>query len=73
MSQRSTVFKYFDQDVRSNHRTQPDWIRCSSPKQVMECWDQAVAGSRHTDYVSTFKPCPRRRSLPKILGDEVWR
>ena len=72
MSHGTTVFRVFDRPVRQNHRSQPDWFRCTKVERAVECWHQALAGGRYADHVTTFEPSPRRRSLPKSVGHEAW-
>jgi len=72
MSHRATKFRVFAETLRQSNRSQPDWFRCSSVEEAVECWDQAWSGSRYADHVTTFKPRNRRRPFPASVGPKIW-
>lgn len=73
MSHGTSIFRMFDRPIRPNHRSQPDWFRCTEVAGALECWYQALSGNRYSDYVTPFEPRPRRRTLPKSMGRQAWR
>ena len=68
MSYRTVNSGSFGKGVRSNHRTQYNWFRCTSVEEALEHWDTEIESGRHLDSFKAFEPTKRRWTQPEILG-----
>lgn len=71
MSYRSIHPRASGKGLRSNHRAQYNWFRCTSIAEALEHWDTEVESGRHADSFSTFEPTTRRRPQLESVGDAV--
>ena len=71
MSYRSINSGATGKGIRSNHRTQLNWFRCTGITEALEHLDQEESSGRHADSFKTFEPTVRRRPQPQRLGDET--
>lgn len=71
MSYRSINFGATGKGIRSNHRTQLNWFRCTGIAEALEHLDQEESSGRHSDSFKTFEPTVRRRPQSECLGYET--
>ena len=71
MSYRSVNSRSTGKGVRSNHRAQYNWFRCTGIEEALEHWDTEVESGRHTCFVEAFESTTRRRPQPEGLGFET--
>ena len=69
MSHRPINIKATGRTVRSNHRAQLNWFRCTSVAQSLEHWDQEIESGRHLDSFKAFESTTRRRTQPEVVGE----
>lgn len=72
MSYRSVNSSTTGKGIRSNHRSQLNWFRCTSVAESLEHWDTEIESGRHVDTFKTFESTGRRRSQPQSLGSASW-
>lgn len=68
MSYRSVNSSASGKGVRSNHRTQYNWFRCTSVAEALEHWDTEIESGRHIDSFKATESTTRRRPQLKIVG-----
>ena len=73
MSYRSINSGSTGKGVRSNHRSQLNWFRCTSVADSLEHWDSEIESGRHVDSFKTFEPRHRRRPQLEGMGSETGR
>lgn len=71
MSYKAGYTRATGKGIRSNHRAQYNWFRCSGIEEALEHWDTEVESGRHACFVETFEPTVRRRPQPEGLGSEA--
>ncbi len=69
MSYRLVNIKATGRTVRSNHRSQLNWFRCTSVAESLEHWDQEIESGRHLDSFKTFESTTRRWTQPEGMGE----
>jgi len=72
MSYRSVNSRSTGKGVRSNHRTQLNWFRCTSTAEAVEHWDTEIESGRHINSFKAFEPTTRRWTQPEVMGSEAW-
>ena len=68
MSHRISYISSTGEGVRSNHRSQYHWFRCTSPSEAMEHWDTEIESGRHINSFKAFESTARRRPQFEGLG-----
>ena len=54
--------------IRSNHRSQLNWFRCSGVAESLEHWDTEIESGRHIDSFKATESTARRRPQLEIVG-----
>ena len=54
--------------IRSNHRSQYNWFRCTNVAEALEHWDTEIESGRHLDSFKAFESSARRRSQSAGMG-----
>lgn len=68
MSYRTSYASSTGKGVRSNHRAQYHWFRCSSAEEAVEHWDTEIESGRHLNSFKTFESTARRRTQLEGMG-----
>ena len=68
MSYRTQYASSVGKGVRSNHRSQLNWFRCTGIEEALEHYDQEESSRRYSGSFKTFESTARRRTQPQRLG-----